>query len=105
MNSVELKLVTILSEPEIADRLIEDIRALGARGYSLSEGSGEWRRGLGGDERAASDWHGPNIRIETVVSQAIAEAILGHLAKTYFPHYAIFAYVSPVAVARLDRYL
>jgi len=34
----------------------------------------------------------------------VADAILEHLAATYFTHYAVFAYVSTVDVARPERY-
>ncbi|CAG0981206.1 hypothetical protein MYXO_01865 [Myxococcaceae bacterium] len=102
MKTTELRLVTILAEPELATRLVDEIRALGARGYSLVEGRAEWQRGRG--DHGPSDWNGPNVRIDTVVRSEVSDAILEHLASTYFEHYAVFAYVSTVFVARPDRY-
>lgn len=102
MKTTEFKLVTILAEPELATRLVDEILALGARGYSQVDGEAEWRRGRG--EHGPSDWNGPNVRIDTVVRAEVADAILERLAASYFEHYAVFAYVSTVTVARPDRY-
>lgn len=102
MKTTEFKLVTILAEPELATRLVDEIRTLGARGYSLIDGTAEWLRARG--DHGPSDWNGPNVRIDTVVRGEVADAILEHLAATYFEHYAVFAYVSTVSVARPDRY-
>jgi nitrogen regulatory protein P-II 2 len=106
MNDAEFKLVTILCEPEIADRLIKEMMALGARGYSRYDGHSEWRRGRGADDSTApSDWQGTHVRIETVVREAVADAILDRLATAYFAHYAVFAYVADVHVRRREKYL
>lgn len=102
MKTTDFQLVTILAEPELATRLVDEIRRLGARGYSLVEGTGEWQRGRG--DHGPSDFSGPNVRIDTVVRAEVADAILEHLAATYFEHYAVFAYVSRVGVARPERY-
>ena len=102
MKTTDFRLVTILAEPEIATRLADEIRALGARGYSLVDGTGEWQRGRG--EHGPSDFSGPNVRIDTVVRAEVADAILERLTAAYFEHYAVFAYVSTVAVARPERY-
>ena len=39
MKTTDFQLVTILAEPELATRLVDEIRRLGARGYSLVEGT------------------------------------------------------------------
>ena len=106
MNTVAFKLVTILTEPEIADRLVAEVTSLGARGYSRYEGQSEWRRGRGADDSTApSDWQGTHVRIETVVREEVADAILRRLAEAYFPHYATFAYVVDVGVRRREKYV
>lgn len=99
-----LKLVTILVEPEVAARLADELIAQGARGYSVSEGHGKWRRGLSSGGGQVSDWEGPNMRIETVVPARVADAIFAHLRKHYFAYYAIFAFSTDVYVERPERY-
>jgi len=104
MTPTSLKLVTLLVEPEIADRLAEELLGRGARGYSLTPGRGKWQRGLASASGRVSDWEGANVRIETVVPPAVADAIFAHLRAHYFPYYAVFAYATDVAVERPERY-
>lgn len=102
--STPFKLVTILVEPEIADRLAKELLAQGARGYSMTPGRGEWQRGLSSGGGQVSDWEGSNVRIDTVVRASVADAIFAHLREHYFPHYAIFAFTTDVAIERPERY-
>ncbi|MBL8701432.1 MAG: transcriptional regulator [Alphaproteobacteria bacterium] len=106
MAGADFKLVVILSEPELADRLVAEIQALGARGFSRYDGYSEWRRGRGPDDAPGPhDWQGTHTRIETVVRGEVAHAILERLAKAYFEHYAVFAYVVDATIARRERYV
>jgi nitrogen regulatory protein P-II 2 len=106
MPDTRFKLVVILTEPEIADRIVDDVKRLGARGYSRYEGYSEWRRGRGPDDAPGPhDWEGTHVRIETVVRAELAQALLDHLAAAYFRHYAVFAYVADATIARRDKYL
>lgn len=100
MHTVEIKRVTIIAEALLENRLIHDIKRLGARGYTLSAARGEGVRGV-----RASEWEGQNIRLETLVSEQVADRILAHLAEHYFPHFAVVAFVDVVAVVRGERYI
>ncbi len=91
--------VTIVAESIVESRLIEAIRAAGARGWTLTPARGEGPR-----DRRVSDIEGGNVRIETLVSEDVAERIWDVLASDYFPNYAIAAWTYPVQVARMDRY-
>lgn len=99
MQLTHLKLVTVIAEAVLEERLLEDIRRLGATGYSLTEVRGEGSRGI-----HASDWEGRNIRVETLVGAATADRILQHLADDYFPFYAVVAYMTDVQVVRGEKY-
>lgn len=98
--TVSLKLVTIVAERILRDRIVEEIRRLGARGYTLTEASGEGSRGV-----RAHEWEGPDVKVETVVSPEVAERILAHVAEQYFEYYAVIAYVQDVTVVRGDKYV
>jgi hypothetical protein len=100
MNTVRLKLVTIIAEAVIEERLLDDLRRLGAKGYTILAAQGEGTRGI-----RASDWEARNVRIETVVSAPVAEAILECLAREYFDRWAVIGYVSDVDVVRGDKYV
>jgi len=100
MQTVGLKLVTIVAEPVLEERLIEALHRLGARGHTLAEVRGAGSRGM-----RASDPPGQGVRIEVVVSEAVADRILDHVAQEYFPHYAVIAFVTDVAVVRGEKYV
>lgn len=99
MTPVSMKLVTIIAEHVLREALTSDLRRLGARGYSIGEVEGEGSRGV-----HAQDWQGKNLRIETIVTAEVADAILDHLAARYFTDYAIVAYVSTIDVLRSRKF-
>lgn len=91
--------VTIVAESILEGRLVDDLRAAGALGWTITSAHGEGPRG-----RRVSDFEGGNIRVETLVSEEVAERIWSRLAEHYFPNYAITAWTYDVHVARPDRY-
>jgi nitrogen regulatory protein P-II 2 len=97
---VPLKLVTIVAERILRSRLIQEVQELGARGFTLTEATGEGSRGV-----RASEWEGANIRLETIVSPTVATRIVEHIASVYFAHHAVIVYVHDVDVVRGDKYL
>nr|BCX02007.1 MAG: nitrogen regulatory protein P-II [Bacteroidota bacterium] len=100
VSAVELKLLTIVAERVLEERLIRDLRSLGARGYTKTEVTGEGSRGV-----RASEWEGKNVKIEAIVSPEVADRMFERLAEAYFPHFAVIAYVIPVHVVRGDKYI
>jgi nitrogen regulatory protein P-II 2 len=100
MLTIPLKLVTVVGESVLAERLPGELRRLGATGWTLSSVSGDGSRGM-----RTSPLPGENLRIETVVSETVADRILTRLANEYFPNFALVAWVSDVHVVRGDKYL
>lgn len=100
MRTTTIKLVTIIAEGILKDRLLADIMRLGAKGYTYSDVHGHGTRGI-----SASFWEGAQIKIETIVSAAVADKILDHLNSEYFTDYAVVAYVETVDVARGEKYV
>jgi nitrogen regulatory protein P-II 2 len=100
MHTIPLKLLTIIGESVLEDRLVRFLRDHGARGYTAYDVRGEGSRGVRSahpDER--------NVKITTVVSPQVADAILEALAREYFPFYAVIAYVEEVHVVRGEKYI
>jgi DNA-binding transcriptional LysR family regulator len=97
-----LRVITIVAEAEIADRLARDLKALGVRGWSLTHGEGHWNRAL--DTTGPADFDGPTVRFELVAREAMVEAVLAHLAAAWFPRYAVFAWMSEAEVLRPAKY-
>jgi nitrogen regulatory protein P-II 2 len=100
MHTHSLALVTIVAEPMLERRLTDDIRALGASGFTVTEGRGEGTRAL-----HAGEIPGTVVRIETIVAHATADAILRHLAARYFADHSIIVYRAEVAVLRGEKYV
>jgi hypothetical protein len=94
-----MKLITIVAEELLAERLPAELRRLGATGWTMTEARGDGSRGM-----RAGPLPGENVRIETIVEDRIAEAILERLASEYFPAYALAAWVSEVGVVRPEKY-
>lgn len=99
MNTVNRQLVTIIAESVIEQKLIDDVKNCGAKGYSVGHVRGEGQTG-----GRALDITGSSIRLETVVTEEVAERILRVLAEKYFDRYAVVAWVTPVVVARPNRF-
>jgi len=94
------KLLTIICETDLERRLSDDVMALGANGYTVTEARG---RGAHGERDAA--W-GPsgNIRMEVICEAAVAGTIATHLRKAYFANYSMVLYLSDVEVLRDDKF-
>jgi nitrogen regulatory protein P-II 2 len=100
MELTTLRKVTIIAEAVLEDRLLEELRELGATGFTLSKARGEGSRGI-----RASEFEGRNIRIEVLVAAETGDRILEHLAEEYFPLYAVVAFAADVQVVRGDKYI
>ena len=99
MSTQPRQLVTIVAEAVVEQKLIDDIKKCGAKGYSLSHVRGE-----GSTPNQSLDLNGPSIRLETVVTDEVADRILELLSSKYFDHYATVAWVTPARVARPARF-
>jgi nitrogen regulatory protein P-II 2 len=99
VSTTPLRLVTIVGEAVLAERLPGELRALGASGWTMCEARGDGARGV-----RTSPFSGGNVRLETIVSAETAQLILDRLAVEYFPNFALVAWVSDVEVVRGDKY-
>lgn len=93
-------MVTIIGERILKDRLAREIRQLGAKGFTITDAHGEGSRGV-----RASEWEGPDVKMEAVVSEEVSGRILDHIARQYFEHFAVIVYAQDVEVVRGDKYV
>lgn len=100
MKTTKLKLITIVTERILENRLLRKIEELGAKGYTLTQATGKGSRGV-----RASEWEGPDTRIETLVSEEVADAILESIAEDYFEHYAVIVFAQDAEVVRGEKYI
>jgi hypothetical protein len=94
MTTAARQLITIVAESVVEQKLIDDIKKCGAKGYSVSRVTG----------KNTLDLNGPSIRLESVVTEKVAESILEMLAEKYFEKFAVIAWITPALVARPDRF-
>ena len=92
------KLIVVVVEAALEQRLSKDVVAKGAKGFTITHANG-----VGPRNQRAGDLEGGNIRLETVVPEEISNNILELLKTSYFPHYACSS-VSDVQILREDRY-
>lgn len=100
MQTTTLKLVTIVTERILEDRLLRKVEELGAKGYTLTQATGKGSRGV-----RASEWEGPDTRIQSLVSESVANAIVEYIADNLFEHYAVIVYVQDAEVVRGQKYI
>ncbi len=95
-----MTLVTIIVERFLRDRVLAGIREAGARGFTLTDVTGE-----GTSQIHAHEWEGPSVKVETLVSERVASRIVAMVAERYFEHHAVIVFTSTVQVVRASRFL
>jgi nitrogen regulatory protein P-II 2 len=93
------KLVTIIADEALQNRVLQDLRVAQVTGFTLTEATGE---GLNRGQLSA--WEGKNIRIETLVSSQKAQAIFQILADKYLDRYGMIVFSADVQVYRSGRF-
>lgn len=98
MDTHAATLVTIVAERVLKDRLLEKIRKLGARGFTVSNVEGEGSRRI-----SAHEWEGPSVKIETLVQGDVADQIV-EMVTPYFEHHAVIVYLTEARVVRAGKF-
>ena len=99
VNTLPLKLLVIVAEAVLRDRLVAELKTLGVPGCTLTTAMSWTREGLGSGE-----FEGPSVRLEVVASVEVVDAILQALSERYFASWSIMAWVSDVSVVRAEKY-
>ena len=93
------KLLTIACEGALEPRLIKDLLALGAKGYTVTDA-----HGTGPRNQRNGDLEGGNIRLEVVTDEVTLQKLIERLEEDYFPNYAVSVWLADVEVLRQERY-
>ncbi len=99
MQTVAMKRVVIIGDCDVEYRLLKEILALGATGYTCYGVRGQGGRGL--RPRHAESG---NTKIEVIATHEVAQLILEHVAKHYFEHYPMIAFLDDVEVFRGEKF-
>lgn len=94
----ERRLVTVIAEGVLEERLLEDLRRWGVGGLTASRVEGD---PLGS---RVADVAGAFVKFECVVTDAVADRVLLGLAEAYFKRFKVVAYDHPVRVVRPEKY-
>lgn len=100
MNLHPMKLVTIICESVLEERVVELLRECGAHGHTAFDVRGSGNQG----ERSADMLESGNVKIKAIVKPAVAEALLHKLHNDLFKAYAMIAYEMDVRVLRPDKF-
>lgn len=99
LSTTPHRLVTVIAERSVRDRLLDALHALGATGHTIHDVRGEGSRGT-----HVSSHDQLSVKVETIVTLPVAEQIVEHVAEHYFAHHAVIVYVQEVAVVRGSKY-
>lgn len=100
MNLHPMKLVTIICEAVLEERVVELLRACGAHGHTAFDVRGSGNQG----KRSADMLESGNVKIKAIVKPAVSEALLQKLHDELFQAYAMIAYETDVRVLRPDKF-
>jgi nitrogen regulatory protein PII len=78
----------------LEQRIVDELRDLGARGYIVTDVRGEGTSGV-----RAGEWEG-EVKIEAIVSPEEAARIVEQVGARYVPRFAVILYTSDVEVTR-----
>lgn len=92
------RLLTIIAEAVVEERLLRDLRTWGVGGFSVGRSEGD---PFGS---RVADVQGAFVRIECIVSDTTAEKVLNQLAQSYLQRFKVVAYDHPVRVVRGEKY-
>jgi nitrogen regulatory protein PII len=76
VDTVKVKLVTLIATSELQERLQGDLRELGASGYTIARVNGRGEHG----PRTRGVFDVGNVQIETLVAPEVANKILERVA-------------------------
>lgn len=95
-----MRLVTVICEAVLEERIVEVLRECGAHGHTAFDVRGSGHQG----QRNADIAESGNVQIEVIVKPATAEAMLTRLHSEFFQDYAMVAYDSEVRVIRPEKF-
>lgn len=94
------KLLTIVTESVLEQKICRELEELGASGYTVADARGKGSRGV----RDAGWSSSGNVRIEVVCDEQVASTISSTLKDRYYTDYAMIIFISDVTVLRPDKF-
>jgi len=85
-------LLTIITESVLEDTMVDEIKALGAKGYTISDARGSGTHGVRSGKWTVSS----NIRIEVIGDAELCARIVERLQAEYERDYGLLMFTTPV---------
>lgn len=95
-----MKLVTIVCEAILEERVVEILRESGAHGHTAFPVRGSGNQG----DRNADMAETSNVQIQIIVKTSVSEILITRLQSELFKAYAMVAYESDVRVLRPEKF-
>lgn len=100
MDTHARKLIVIITEAILEKPLVEDVKRLGALGYTVYDVRGGGQRG----ERAGAWDADRNIEMKVIATEPVAAAISRHVLDTYCANYSVTVFLADVTVLRPEKF-
>jgi len=100
MDKHQRTLLVIIAEANIERLLVQDVKRLGAAGYTVIDVRGGGHSGV-----REGTWEADRtIRMEVICEEGVADRIAQALLTTYGQHYGLTIYFSEVQVLRPNKF-
>jgi nitrogen regulatory protein P-II 2 len=99
MKTHRFRLVTIIAEDTLEERLVKSLISCGVTGYTL------WNvRGKGSYQDRTSPWEGENIQIESIMDDATADRVADSLSREFIDHHGFVLFLTDADVLRPGKF-
>lgn len=92
--------IVVIAASMLETKILEEIMALGAKGYNCSKCVGKGRHELAEDPFTV----GSRVRIEVLTTRPVAMAILEYVHRKQFGNYPMAAFIDTVLVDARDKF-
>lgn len=100
MEKHKRTLLVVIAEANLERMLVQDVKRLGAAGYTVTDVRGGGHSGV-----REGTWEADRtIRMEVVCEGGVADKIAAFLLDQYGKHYGLTIYFSEVAVLRPNKF-
>jgi nitrogen regulatory protein P-II 2 len=100
MKTQARKLLVVIGEAALERLLVDEVRRLGASGYTVSDVRGE-----GGHGSRDANWEGDrSIELKVICDEGLAQALAGQIIERYARDYSLSLYIGDIEVFRGDKY-
>lgn len=99
MNKKLFKLVTIVTEPVLTEKIIALCKESGSSGFTVTDVRGE-----GSGEKSSGEVPQEKVKIEVIVDSELANKITEKISKKYFENYSVIIYTSNIEIQRPEKF-